>query len=79
MFRRKRGVRHESNLLCLAGADPRKQLREKLAELGLPSRGRKAELLEQLRLAVLRAEEEFDGASDPSDRSSLRGWKQMCP
>ncbi|CAE7390130.1 unnamed protein product [Symbiodinium natans] len=39
-----------------------KLLREKLKELGLPSSGRKAELLERLRLAVLEAtdEEEVD-------------------
>ncbi|CAJ1357630.1 unnamed protein product [Effrenium voratum] len=50
-----------------------KQLREKLAELGLPSRGRKAELLEQLRLAVLRAEEDTVEVLNAEPRRRSKG------
>lgn len=42
-----------------------KQLREKLKELGLPSSGKKADLLETLRQAVLEAKEELEPEACP--------------
>lgn len=45
-----------------------KQLREKLKELGLPSSGKKAELLEILHQAVLEAKDELEPETFPPDQ-----------